>query len=56
LGQRYRSKAVLDAGEELPPALRPDQWAGQPGTRAQQPWVSTRDEQTISTIDLLQRA
>jgi 2-polyprenyl-6-methoxyphenol hydroxylase-like FAD-dependent oxidoreductase len=34
LGQLYRSAAVLGAGPELPPALRPDQWAGQPGTRA----------------------
>ena len=26
LGQLYRSAAVLGAGEDLPPALRPDQW------------------------------
>ncbi len=54
LGQLYRSKAVLGAGVELPPALRPEQWAGQPGTRAQHLWVSTRGEQ-LSTLDLLQR-
>ncbi len=40
LGQLYRSSAVLDASEDLPPALRPDQWAGQPGTRAPHVWVS----------------
>jgi len=53
LGQLYRSKSVLGAGEELPPALRPEQWAGQPGTRAPHLWVSTRGEQ-VSTLDLLQ--
>jgi putative polyketide hydroxylase len=54
LGQLYRSKAVVEAGHELPPALRPEQWAGQPGTRAPHLWVSARGEQ-ISTLDLLQR-
>jgi hypothetical protein len=54
LGQLYRSKAVLGAGDELPPALRPEQWAGQPGTRAHHLWVSTGKEQ-LSTLDLLQR-
>lgn len=54
LGQLYRSKAVLGAGVELPPALRPEQWAGQPGTRAQHLWVSTGGEQ-LSTLDLMQR-
>jgi putative polyketide hydroxylase len=54
LGQLYRSKAVRGAGVELPPALRPEQWAGQPGTRAQHLWVSTQSEQ-LSTLDLLQR-
>lgn len=54
LGQLYRSKAVLGAGDELPPALRPEQWAGQPGTRAPHLWVSKGDER-LSTLDLLQR-
>jgi putative polyketide hydroxylase len=54
LGQLYRSSAVLDAGVELPPALRPEQWAGQPGTRAPHLWVS-KNEERISTLDLLQR-
>lgn len=37
LGQLYRSSVIIGGereGEVLPPALRPDQWAGQPGTRA----------------------
>jgi putative polyketide hydroxylase len=54
LGQLYRSKAVLGAGEDLPPALRPEQWAGQPGTRAPHLWVSKQGTR-LSTLDLLQR-
>jgi putative polyketide hydroxylase len=54
LGQLYRSAAVLGAGSELPPALRPEQWAGQPGTRAPHLWVSKGGER-LSTLDLLQR-
>lgn len=54
LGQLYRSRAVLGAGEELPPALRPEQWAGQPGTRAPHLWVWKEGIQ-LSTLDLLQR-
>lgn len=54
LGQLYRSKAVLGAGDQLPPALRPEQWAGQPGTRVPHLWVSTNGAQ-LSTLDLLQR-
>ena len=33
-GQLYRSNAVIGATPALPAALRPEQWAGQPGTRA----------------------
>jgi putative polyketide hydroxylase len=54
LGQLYRSTSVLGAGEDLPPALRPEQWAGQPGTRAPHLWVS-KDGVQLSTLDLLQR-
>lgn len=54
LGQLYRSSAVLDAPASLPPALRPDLWAGQPGTRAPHLWV-LRDGQQVSTLDLFQR-
>lgn len=53
-GQLYRSTAVLDAGDELPPALRPEQWAGQPGTRAPHAWVF-KDDKRVSTLDLFQR-
>jgi putative polyketide hydroxylase len=54
LGQLYRSTAVLGAGVDLPPAMRPDQWAGQPGTRAPHLWVSESGT-SFSTLDLLQR-
>lgn len=53
LGQLYRSNAVLDASDELPSALRPDQWNGQPGTRAPHVWV-LRDGVRVSTLDLFQ--
>jgi putative polyketide hydroxylase len=52
LGQLYRSSAVLGAGPELPPALRPDQWAGQPGTRAPYIQVLLADGTEGSTLDL----
>lgn len=54
LGQLYRSRAVVGAGEELPPARRPDQWAGHPGTRAPHLWVTVGGVQR-STLDLVQR-
>ena len=50
-GQLYRSAAVLGAGEELPAALRPDEWKGQPGTRAPHVWI-TRGGERHSTLDL----
>jgi putative polyketide hydroxylase len=52
LGQLYRSSAVLGASEALPPAQRPDQWAGQPGTRA--PHLALHGDRR-STLDLFQR-
>lgn len=54
LGQLYRSRAILGAGPELPPALRPEKWAGQPGTRAPHLWIKT-DEPKVSTLDLFHR-
>ena len=53
-GQLYRSTAVHGAGDGLPPALRPEQWAGQPGTRAPHAWISKGDAR-ISTLDLFQK-
>jgi putative polyketide hydroxylase len=53
LGQLYRSSAVTGAGPELPPALRPEQWAGQPGTRAPHLWLPSEPHK--STLDLFQR-
>lgn len=53
LGQLYRSKAVLLGTEnDLPPALRPDQWAGQPGTRAAHFWLTKSNGKKISSLDL----
>lgn len=51
LGQLYRSTAVSGAGADLPPAQRPDQWMGQPGTRAPHLWI-TVDGEERSTLDL----
>jgi putative polyketide hydroxylase len=50
-GVLYRSDAVLGAGQELPPAQLPEQWNGQPGTRAPHAWI----EPGRSTVDLFQR-
>ncbi|SDH23975.1 2-polyprenyl-6-methoxyphenol hydroxylase [Lentzea fradiae] len=50
-GLLYRSAAVLGAGPELPPAQLPEQWNGQPGTRAPHVWI----EPGKSTLDLFQR-
>ncbi|MCP3102496.1 FAD-dependent monooxygenase [Myxococcus sp. K15C18031901] len=53
-GQLYRSTAVLGADASLPPARRPEEWAGQPGTRAPHAWV-TVGEARVSTLDVFQR-
>ena len=56
IGQLYRSDAVLGAGEDLPSAMRPDQWKGQPGTRAPHLWISKKpSSEPISTLDLFQK-
>jgi len=38
-GELYRSSAILGAAPELPRAARPDEWQGQPGTRAPHLWL-----------------
>ena len=53
-GQLYRSTAVLGAGDDLPSARKPDEWAGQPGTRAPHQWL-TKNGERLSTIDLFGR-
>lgn len=52
-GALYRSRSVLGADGELPAAARPEQWAGQPGTRAPHLWL-TRQGERLSTLDLFQ--
>ncbi|WP_153414257.1 FAD-dependent monooxygenase [Nocardia macrotermitis] len=52
LGQLYRSTAILGADPSLPAAARPDEWNGQPGTRAPHVWI-TVDGHERSTLDLI---
>lgn len=54
LGQLTRSSAIIGAGPELPPAAHPDEWRGQPGTRAPHVWIE-RSGKRLSTIDLFTR-
>jgi len=54
LGQLYRSRSVIGAGEELPPARHPAQWAGQPGTRAPH-FAVQHGVAPASSVELLQR-
>lgn len=54
-GQLYRSPAVIGAGSDLPPAMKPDEWTGQPGTRAPHLWI-TRGGRRISTLELFQQS
>lgn len=53
LGQLYRSAAVLGADADLPPARRPVEWAGQPGTRA--PHLALTAGDRSSMLDLFGR-
>jgi FAD binding domain len=53
-GQLYRSEGILGAGGELAAAARPDEWRGQPGTRAPHAWVE-RLGARVSTLDLFRR-
>jgi 2-polyprenyl-6-methoxyphenol hydroxylase-like FAD-dependent oxidoreductase len=51
LGQLQRSDAVIGADASLPPAAHPDEWAGQPGTRAPHFWLCA-GTRTLSTLDM----
>lgn len=51
LGELQRSAAIISAGQCLPPAAEPENWAGQPGTRAPHIWCE-HDSERISTLDL----
>jgi putative polyketide hydroxylase len=54
LGQLYRSKVIVGAEAELPAARRPEEWRGQPGTRA--PWVALLVAgKEVSSLDLFGR-
>ncbi|HEX5342159.1 MAG TPA: FAD-dependent monooxygenase [Duganella sp.] len=50
-GQLARSPAVAGAGPDLPAAATPQEWAGQPGTRAPHVWIE-REGKRITSIDL----
>jgi len=54
LGQLYRSSAVLGAGNDLPIAAKPEEWLGQPGTRAPHIWIERAGERK-TTLDLFDR-
>ncbi len=54
LGQLLRSAAVIGTDDQMPPAMRPDQWKGQPGTRAPHMWVNETTERT-SILDFFQK-
>jgi putative polyketide hydroxylase len=47
LGQIYRSAALPGVGADLRPARRPDQWTGQPGTRAPHLWLDPMADRSI---------
>ncbi|MDV6330123.1 FAD-dependent monooxygenase [Asticcacaulis sp. 201] len=53
LGQLHRSNIIMGAGDDLPASAHPDEWAGQPGTRAPHLWVDVNRH--TSTIDLFTR-
>jgi putative polyketide hydroxylase len=51
LGELYRSSIIEGISADLPLARRPEEWQGQPGTRAPHR-VVTRDGAPMSTLDL----
>jgi hypothetical protein len=53
-GYRYRSAVLPEDESDLPPAQRPEVWAGRPGTRVRHLWL-TRSGVQVSTLDITQR-
>ena len=53
-GYRYRSAVLAEEDADLPPAQRPEAWAGRPGTRVRHLWL-TRSGARLSTLDITQR-
>ncbi|KAE8413957.1 FAD binding domain-containing protein [Aspergillus pseudocaelatus] len=51
-GQLYLSNGFIGAENNLPRALKPDEWAGQPGTHVPHFWV-TQDENPVSILDVV---
>lgn len=47
LGQLYRSAALPEVSAALPPAQRPDEWVGQPGTRAPHFWLDEARQRSV---------
>lgn len=47
LGQIYRSLSPVGTNRDVPDARRPDEWAGEPGTRAPHVWIGSER----STLD-----
>lgn len=54
-GQLYRSAGIIETNTSLPEARQPDQWKGQPGTRAPHLWIN-RNGERISTLDFFQHS
>lgn len=52
LGQLYVSKGFTGVDDKLPAALKPDEWAGQPGTRMPH-FRAVRDGESVSVLDTL---
>ncbi|GAB1197688.1 hypothetical protein APSETT444_006990 [Aspergillus pseudonomiae] len=51
-GQLYLSKGFIGVDNNLPRALKPDEWAGQPGTHVPHFWV-TQGGHPISILDVV---
>ncbi|TRL37714.1 FAD-dependent monooxygenase [Rhizobium straminoryzae] len=53
LGQLHRSEIIIGTDGKLPAAAHPDEWKGQPGTRAPHLWLD--GDKRKSTIDMFTR-